>query len=660
MTSKNKGSKKEPHKVKKILEIELLDSQKEHIDNEVISDEHVFVKKNLPEETTIIEEKEKTVEEFYSDKKLDKNEINKKLTEIYENDNGDMPDMQQFQKSTRNGFIRAFFVLIFSVIFFASMAWLGFFVIQPGVEFSEEDVILTISGTEDYIFGENNTYRIRYKNAQNVPLNNVVLEVRYPKGFVFVSSTLATKDDKHDSWDLGYLEGNGSGYIDVIGNIYGDLNSEQSFRVFLNYMPENFSSSFQKVANLKVENLDAIVNLDINLPEKIVEGLDTPIKVTISPNSDSVVKNIIVECVSDSFKLKSSEPKSEVDKDCYWLFEDFSATKEINLSGFFTKNDVDNKFTINVKSFADNASSTDEYIIASLEKEIVLSKVNTVFNLAINGTVNSFEMQPGENINASILIKNDGDTIFNDAKLKIILDAPAFNNKSILSWNNLEMGDNNADVVGQKISDEIRRGVIVFDKRYFANLQQIKPGDEIKIDFSLPIKGSEEVNLADYISSVIKVSGELSYNLNGKEEIISSNNLDIKLISDLKMSVEDEIAEDVEGNALYKVDWILTNSYHDLKNIEVSADIYGEVNIEESGFVVPAGKLVYDKEKKKLIWTIEQMPTSVDILAAHFDVSILKENPSQKNLTSKPVIKANDETLNQEIRVFGQEIILSK
>ncbi|PIZ95642.1 MAG: hypothetical protein COX80_03935 [Candidatus Magasanikbacteria bacterium CG_4_10_14_0_2_um_filter_33_14] len=614
-------------------------------------EEHVFVKKDLPEEEHSVDTQNNDV--------VSSNEISQKLTEIYEDDAGDMPDMHQFQKSKRSGFLRAFFILIFSFIFFAAVAWIGFFVIQPGNKFSEEDVILTMSGNEDFVSGEENVYRIRYKNSQNVALHNVNIEVRYPKGFVFSSSTRDTIDDNHDSWNLGELVANSSGYIDVVGKVYGNLNDEQSFRIFLNYTPDNFSSLFQKVTSLSIKNSENLVNIDVVLPEQIVAGLDTPVKIVVSPNSDVVLENVTVKCESESFSFKSSDPKIVDGKKCEWFFPKLEASQEINISGFFSEVKESSSFKVSVSNWDNIDMTGNSYVLADIEKEITLSNIDTVYNLVINGSASSFDMQPGDTINATVLLKNNGESVLKNAKLKLILDAPAYKDRSILDWSALDMIDLDGDIVGQKISDSVRRGTITWDKRYIEGLSEISPGDEVRIDISLPIKDSSGINLADYVAHVINASSQLSYEINGKEETLGSNKLDIKLISDLKMATEDNIDKDVEGNTVHKITWLLTNSYHDLKNIEISADLYGDISLEEENIVVPAGTITYDKEQKKLNWQIEQMPTSVDILAAQFEITILADNPSQNNLTSKPVVKAFDDTLQEKIQVFGKDILLN-
>jgi len=626
----------------------------EEIEKPVKKEVHVFVKKELPMEDS---KKEEKIEK--NNGTMSQQEITQKLTEIYEDADGDMPDMQQFQKSKHSSFLHAFFILIFSVIFFATIAWIGFFVVQPGVKFSEDNIILTMSGNDNFISGEKSTYRIRYKNSQDVALHNVVLEVRYPKGFKFTSSTKETINDNNDSWKIGDIEAQGSGYIDVTGNIYGDINSEQSFRVFLNYMPDNFSSDFQKITTLTLSNKDSLVKVEIQTAEQVVAGLDTPIKIIISPNSDVPVKNVLVSCVGGSFALKSSEPKSADGKSCEWYFESLDASKEINLSGFFSEDKENtNKFQVIVKNWDSPERIGNGYILFDTQKEVALSNLETLYNLVVNGTTGSFDIQPGDTINATVSIKNNGDSVLKDAKLKVIIDAPSSDSRSILSWDKLDTGEFDSDIVGQQLSSDVRRGTITFDKRYISELKEIMPGDEIKVNVILPIKTSDNIRLSDYVAYRINVKSELSYNLNDKTELISSNQVDIKLTSDLKMATQDEISQDVGGNDVHQISWVLTNTYHDLKNIEVTADLYGDISVDESNIVVPAGTITYDKDKKKLIWKIEQMPISVDVLAVQFDVTILSENPTQKNLTSKPVVTAFDNIIQQDLKIFGQELIL--
>src|SRR3989339_1541752 len=80
--------------------------------------------------------------------------MTRELKEIYQNDDGTMPNMSNFSKKKSRGALRAFFTLIFTCAFLGAVAWAGFFVFQPKSGFAEKDVTLSISGEEQIVAGQ--------------------------------------------------------------------------------------------------------------------------------------------------------------------------------------------------------------------------------------------------------------------------------------------------------------------------------------------------------------------------------------------------------------------------------------------------------------------------------------------------------------------------
>ena len=115
--------------------------------------------------------------------------IERELAEIYENADGSLPDMQTFEKRKGGRFLRAFITVVLSLGFLGGAIWYGYTQLyhRDGA-FVEDDVILSIGGEDMVAYGEEVRYRVRFKNAQGVPLDNSVLELRYPAGFVFESA----------------------------------------------------------------------------------------------------------------------------------------------------------------------------------------------------------------------------------------------------------------------------------------------------------------------------------------------------------------------------------------------------------------------------------------------------------------------------------------
>jgi len=102
----------------------------------------------------------------------------------------------------------------------------------------------------------------------------------------------------------------------------------------------------------------------------------------------------------------------------------------------------------------------------------------------------------------------------------------------------------------------------------------------------------------------------------------------------------------------------LENSFHDLVDISLEADLYGNIEFDETALVVPAGEVKFDAEKKKLTWKIPSLPIAVDTSALQFRVKILKANPSQTNLTSKVKLIARDVISGENILLSGDEVLL--
>ncbi|MBI2436443.1 MAG: hypothetical protein HYV41_01705 [Candidatus Magasanikbacteria bacterium] len=619
-------------------------------------DTHVFVTKELPEERV------KPEDEVDRSSPTDSKKITQKLIEIYENGDGSMPDMQKFEKRTRSKVLRAFFVLLFALLFFAVVAWLGFFVIVPQSDFNEEDVILTISGDEEISYGAEVSYRIRYRNAQNIALDDANLEVRYPKGFVFVTSSIATTTDNNDAWKLGTVDPQGSGYMDITGRMYGDISDAQSFRVFLNYIPANFSSQFQKVAHVALTITEAPLLLDVEIPSEVVAGAETKVLIHISPQEGEALSHIQVSCESEMFSITHiSGSGSDENKNCRWTLDQVTQKQEFQVSGSFLEDiDAGEKqiFRVVVSGWQSAEKSGEPYTLTHFEKEVMLSKAQILFNVVVNGGTGTMTVEPGENLNMSAMIKNSGDMVMHNAALRVVIEAPSYTNRSMLNWGKLDViGD--ADIFGKQLSDTVRQGELVFDKRYIAGLAQIMPGEEVGIDIVLPIKNGLETTLANYKSSAIRVYAELKYTGSDTAQILNSNEVNLAIVSDLDIDVTDAISQDVEGNAVHTVTWLVSNSFHDLKNLVLEADVYGDISIDRKDIVVPAGELEYDDQQKKIIWKIDTMPTSIDVLAMHIPIVIKTDNPSQKNLTSKVTIKAHDVVSDTEIVKFGEEILLS-
>lgn len=587
--------------------------------------------------------------------------IKKELLEIYENDDGSLPDMQNFSTRKSSSLGTAFLILFLACLFLGVVTWLGFFIFQPNSKFNESDVILTVSGEQKVMAGQEVTYRIHYRNDQNVPLSKANLQVRYPEGFLFEKSSQPATNDKNDEWILGAIQPHNSGFVDVSGKMFGNLSEKKSFRVFLNYNPANFNSEFQKVSSQVVEISQSPVELKVETPLEAYNGDRVVFKIDLQKKVDNELNNLaLVIEPGPSFNKVSSTPISDSNNLYRWsipvLNNDLSWQIAGSLNGDDTSSSV--KFTVKIISWPDNKRNGEGYVVAEFIPEIKLIKSALRVDMAVNGTTRDSIIEPGEVMNVSINVKNDGEKEIENALVKLYIDAPSYNNKSILDWSKLN-DSNDGEVSGQQQNSSVRRGMIVWNTTKIPVLKQINSGDTALIDINLPLKNGSMVDLSQFESSLITTWAEIKFDQGGETKTLVSSPINLLVNSDLNFSVKDQLSTNSIGQETHKITWLLSNSFHELKNIVVEAELYGDFIWNNENLVVPAGKAVFDEKEKKLTWRVDSMPTSLDVLGLQFLLTLNKKNPTQTSLTSKVRLKAIDTVTGQEIVKVGNEVLLN-
>lgn len=584
----------------------------------------------------------------------DEEYIQKQLIEIYENGDGSMPDMKHFQKRKRNRVIRAFFMLVFSIIFLVSVLMGGYFILFPNSRFSANDIILTVGAEPTVTIGDEVTYRIRYHNAQNIPLSRVSLRVRYPEGFSYTSSSVDAITDNHDEWALGTLDADESGYIDISGTLSGSMGEEKAVRVFMNYTPANFNSVFEKVAQSKTALAASPVTVEVNGPSEVVSGKAISFAVVVRRGEATDLPPLYVTVDPGTvFVKKESSPASVQFSDYRWSTSS-TADTEIAIQGTVTVPVGSQSVSIPVRVIG--TKNGQDYVYAENIYTLTAAERQSTVAVTVNGTDNDATVKPGETLSFAVTVKNTGTTAMQNVVAKVTLDAPSNKDRSIIRWQDVD-NPNEGDIVGEQVSAQIRRGAISWNSSYVPGLKSIAPGQSVAITFAVPVKTTKDTDYGTFASFGVSVAGSVQFTRDGKQEIASTNPQTVSVVSDTRFEVRDE--KQVSGSTeTHTVQWVVSNTVHPLKDIRVEADIYGNVEFDEKKMTVPAGIVTYDKEKKKIIWTVPQMTDSTDVLALEMTLVLPNRNPTQTKLMSRPQFTATDDVVGKPIAMTGEEINL--
>ena len=586
----------------------------------------------------------------------------RQLTQIYQDDKGHLPDMRKIKIKKSHPAFNAFLIFLFLGALLASAAWAGFFFMPNGKKFSEYKINLSITGPKNIVSGATTTYKISYENNQDLALKKATLNVQYPEGFVFLSSDPASKNAGHTEWRLNEIGARRKNEITITGLTYGSLNQSKSWRVFLTYQPENFGSELQKASILDVAVEKSPFSLAVNGPSQTLIGNASEYIFTVQKESVSQINKLELKPFwPKDFFITSSTPA--LTKDYKWIIEPNKITSSteaaannwtFKIVGKFSSSTINNG---NISGALYTTINNGAFTLANATTTTKLTQNDLDFNLAINGSLANFSSQPGADLNITISLKNTGNNDLKNTILKLTLDAPSTKRQSALDWSKIE-DKYDGDVRGIQINDSVRRGEIVWGKTKIPGLAKITKNQEVVLDIRLPIKDNSYFNLSDLAtSSQIIVLAEINFtNPDGVKRVFSGNQIIITLNSDLKFEGRDAVSPD--GNAQkHQITWVLTNNFHPLKNLTLSADIYGDVKVEPAS-TPPAGAVNFDPANKKILWIIPEMPEGVDVLALPITITLNNLNPTQELLISKVHVQADDTVTGEKLDLMGDETAL--
>ena len=509
----------------------------------------------------------------------------RQLTKIYQDNEGHLPDMRKIKIKKNSSGFKTFFILLLLAGLLSAAAWAGFFFTPNNKKFSEDQINLAINGPQNVTAGTTTTYKIAYENNQGQALTKVTLNAQYPKGFVFLSSDPVSKNSGHTEWSLDKIAPYKKREITIVGLTYGSLDQKQSWRVFLTYQPENFGSELQKAAILDVAVDKSPYSLVVNGPSKTIVGNASEYTFTVKKEDGSAINKLELKpSWPQNFFITSSSPA--LSKDYKWIIETNKSSSSTSLTTGNWTFKIIGKFASSSLNTGDISGAllttvnNSAFTLAEAKATTELTQNDLDFNLAINGSLANFNSQPGENLNITLSLKNQSPNNLNNVSLKLTLDAPSAKRQSLLDWAKIE-DKYDGDVRGVQLSDILRRGEITWNKSKISELAKVNKDGEISVDVQLPIKSGSSYNLSDFnTSSQITALAEVSFkDPDGVSHTYSSNQIIITVNSDLKFETRDTVSPSGNGQK-HQITWVLTNTFHPLKNLTLTADVYGDVKVE--------------------------------------------------------------------------------
>lgn len=581
-----------------------------------------FVKRSLPSE--------KEVEKFdnFALEEAKEEEIEESLSEIYQDEKGNMVNVKKMDVKKRRGAFFLFFYLIVILAILGGVVYGAYyFFMKSGAGL--DDIKLSFDGKSEIISDEEFFYTLSYKNLNNVDIKNIEINFTYPEGFVFLESYPGA--EAGGIWKFGDLPAHRSGEIRIKGKIIGQQNERKVIFASMTYVPLNFSSEFKKEASFETTIKDIGLDFSIEANSSVLVGEENEISIKYKAKDINYLSDFRLIVDSADNIIFSPREEKDAKPGVYVVKEIGPEEKEIKVRFKLKEKIADNQDIILNFEHSDDGEKYYKFLAKIITLEVVKNNLN--LNLIINGSRDDQGIDFGESLNYSIAYANKGETEMKDVIIMAVFES------FILDWNTLS----------DKNNGQAGASTISWSKNEIPALASIKSGDEGIIDFfikALPLAevgaGSSELDLArkyevkSYAQFSIGQSGSATTTpptAPGSEDtksnvIVNKINSDLKLSEEVRYFNEDNIAvgsgplpPKVGQATSLKVFWHLTNNLHELENLSASVNLPSYAAWDNKARTT-VGSLDYDSAGHRVVWNVGRLPITVYEADAEFNISV--------------------------------------
>lgn len=589
-------------------------------------------------------------EEFVEEEAKEE-EIKESLSEIYQDDKGELVDVKKLEIKKKRGFFYWLFASIASLAIFGGTVYAAYFYMQGGTD--PTNFSFNIEGKDNVLAGEEFIYAVNYKNSSNSDVNGAKIKIIYPDNFVFTES-YPPASESNDVWTIGKLLPKQSGKIEIKGKIIGPEGSSNAILGNINYSPANFSSEFKKEASFSTITGDTGLDLIFNTPTSALVGEKNEIEFKFMPREKNFITDFRVALEPlenmEFIAVKDENENIKNVKPGAWEVSSLPQEEQTIRIGFKFKEKIADIQDVRLILEQKDASGKYRKFYEKVFKyEVVKSDLN--LSLIINGSKNDQGINFGQTLNYSVVYANKGASEMKDVVIMAVIDG------DLINWNTID----------DKSSGAVSGNTVSWSKEEIPELLSLQPGQEGTIDFSLKTKNVKEPETG----KVYQVSSFAQFNVgsglpadsesdNKSNAVVNKINSDLKFSEQVKYFNDDNIAvgsgplpPKAGEKTSYKVYWNITNNLHELKNLQVETVLPDYIEWDGKNRA-SAGSVYYDDNSRKVVWQIGILPLSAYQIDAEFSIAI---NPSENQRNQVVVLlagsaaKAVDSATESEINI---------
>ncbi|MFC1721149.1 hypothetical protein ACFL0K_02780 [Patescibacteria group bacterium] len=563
---------------------------------------------------------------FYSDE-------SSVATEWKEEENKKMPRPRKKMSFLKKMFIGSFAFFVLALAIAGLMFWGG------GNIVSSENVEIKIIGPVSISGGEELALQVIITNENNTPLQFTDLLVEYPDGTYDPENTSKPLPRTRKSLDV--IE-SGETVTEIVRSVvFGEEDSEKEINVTLEYRVEGSNAIFVKEEVYALSISSAPINVAIETNDEANAGQEMKLVVSVSSNTESIMKGVSVRVDYPSgFEALSSDPSPTFGNNI-WRIGDIPAGSEteIEIIGIIHGQEEDDKI---FRVYAGKQDEVNEReiitVYSSSIAETTIKKPFIGVAIAIDGETNEeYVADSGKILKGTLTWINNLPTRAEDIAIELSISGEVLDPTSVF--------------VDRGIYHSAEQK-IVWDRRTFSDLSEVEPGETGRLSFRFSTK--------DLLSSGLRLENpEIMLNASVRGRTTSASNVPgsvqefvqrlVKINSDLQLTARAVYTTGPFTNSgplppkantftTYTIIWTVVNSSNDVSHARVSAAIPPYASWV--GQVSPGSEDVsFDEATGEVVWNIGNIDSGAGITSAAKEVAFqILVTPSVAHIGSTPDI----------------------
>lgn len=548
---------------------------------------------------------------------------------------------------SNNGLAKKFFLLSFLILCLATVyAGYKLFFSESREDFISRHIDIVMETAAFTRGGEPLNLSISVTNRNNVMLQNVTVEIEYPRG----SEAVVRDDFERQTVELGDINPGQKIDKNITLILYGEQGSYKDLKADLEYSIPDSSLSYNKTSKVGLTISSSPVIMEIDAPKDIAPSQLYTMRIRITQNTKALPNNALFTAVIPrDFTIETFSRKPDYGVST-WLLKSVKEGdyEDIIINGRFNSQEGDErsfKFLAGVPERVDQNEIKTSYV----SKTHVVTVTKPLLDAYIilgeeKGKI--IAVNPDSYITGTLIYRNRSTSPVRDPKFRIKLTGSALDEMSISPIEGFY--DSNTKEV-------------FWDKNTLPMLSSITPGQEGRLTFSFRVL-PKTINGPAFVKEPV-VNLSLSYSGIRDDESQVFQNLENIENASVRVSTEPKISADVihasgalppksGSETTYQITLTLVNTNNDITGAKLISKI--PFYMKWVGKVSKNEKISYNPDTREVIWNLGDVKsgsgTSLNERKGVFQISFI---PSISQVESAPEILQN-------IRFSGTDLFSNK